>query len=986
MLAKKSGIFLVLSLFVILSFCFVTASSFGFSDSTIENNSILEYGINNSAYISINSGISGDYYILNNFGNSLEGWWRFENGANDEFGLNNGTISGVNSASGKYGNGYKLGRGTITFSDTTFSFGASQPHSFGIWVKLPENYSQDGFVLSLGNGAYDMGGHDEFLAFNSSASPYLTAVGSWGGVWKECKSNTNISLNQWHYLSGVYDGENQSLYIDGVLTNSCSLEELASDWGVNNYLRIGSDGYGGGSYFNGTVDELVLLNRTLSSSEILSLYNATQNAYQNNFTDILPGKKTFQVFGVSSAGGFFSTEKRTIFVKGVSCGLDMVENSTMILDLVCPTSYSYAVRFQEENITLDCQGHTINGQGRRGIYSEYSGVHIKNCNLINFSNEGIYFQGVSDSSIENTSIETTNTYLEDTNYGIYFDGVNNVSLINSNIFSIGSWDNDGIYISGSGHVNISDSSVINNLSRDDFVNALKIEDSSNINIFNSNFNSTSGNAVSLSHVDSSNFSNLTVYGFSDNDYTSAFSISSSSYNTLENSNIFSNSSYTSAVSTINSPYWNITNNVIFALNNTAIKIDAAGSGCLITKNNITAKHWISDYDYDVGDAFNNSVFGNIYYFSNGTGSFEVYNLTDSNGDGWADSGSLPFNSSMQGIIPFSELVFPPSLSNDGGWIDTTPVYDEDLSTGTSTLSLAEMYYGYFPSSGVINKTLIISTNFGTRDINIPHECDVPGSYFAEYSFNISLSSSGVLKVSCITSGSSFWESNNQTSLLTLTGVTSFNGSNGYFEGYEPVWINSGADYHPFVGNFSQEVSSSNDSNNNNNNNGDSSNQGTKSSGYSSNTYYNDSNFFIKGNSFYLYDSDKIMFSVQSVNHTLILDYYNSSSAKVTIHSNPIEVYLEKGVAKMVDLNNDKINEVRVVYNGLSNSKAILFIQEINPSSNLSSETIPKKSSFSEVSSNVPSGSSFNWILILWLVLLIVVMSFIIFGKHKKKKF
>ena len=50
-----------------------------------------------------------------------------------------------------------------------------------------------------------------------------------------------------------------------------------------------------------------------------------------------------------------------------------------------------------------------------------------------------------------------------------------------------------------------------------------------------------------------------------------------------------------------------------------------------------------------GNTYNDSTSGNSYYFVNGTPAWQVYNITDTNGDGWADVGSdLPFSQDVLG--------------------------------------------------------------------------------------------------------------------------------------------------------------------------------------------------------------------------------------------------------------------------------------------------------------------------------------------------
>ena len=76
--------------------------------------------------------------------------------------------------------------------------------------------------------------------------------------------------NQWHHLAATRDNTSLKLYIDGVLIGtSPSPAESLPLTPLHNYLL----GYGGGSYWKGSVDDLRFYKRVLSSTEIAMLKN-----------------------------------------------------------------------------------------------------------------------------------------------------------------------------------------------------------------------------------------------------------------------------------------------------------------------------------------------------------------------------------------------------------------------------------------------------------------------------------------------------------------------------------------------------------------------------------------------------------------------------------------------------------------------------------------------------------------------------------------
>jgi hypothetical protein len=103
-----------------------------------------------------------------------------------------------------------------------------------------------------------------------------------------------------------------------------------------------------------------------------------------------------------------------------------------------------------------------------------------------------------------------------------------------------------------------------------------------------------------------------------------------------------------------------------------------------------------------------------------------------------------------------------------------------------------------------------------------------------------------------------------------------------------------------------------------------------SSTYYPKTYYSNEYLPTTGNNFNLRYTDKIRFVVRSVNHTLTMQRFNSTTARVLIQSNPITAYLLKGTLYEFDLNNDSVNDVKARYDGMNGTKAMVFIQEIVP--------------------------------------------------------
>lgn len=102
---------------------------------------------------------------------------------------------------------------------------------------------------------------------NSNTLTFFT--GSGGSGYNHIYSDL-VESDRWYYVVGTYDGTEKCLYIDGILVGS-SITNIGQS---NTDLLIGcSDTPQLANYFRGVIDEVIIYNRTLSDSEISSLYD-----------------------------------------------------------------------------------------------------------------------------------------------------------------------------------------------------------------------------------------------------------------------------------------------------------------------------------------------------------------------------------------------------------------------------------------------------------------------------------------------------------------------------------------------------------------------------------------------------------------------------------------------------------------------------------------------------------------------------------------
>lgn len=216
--------------------------------------------------------------------NGLLGWWPFNGNANDESGNgNHGIPSGAILSNDRFGMQSKaynfdgLDDNIILSSTNNINFATQQSISFWIYFSsLPISesivFSQQsssstsaiGYSISLNSS-----GKLNYRVGNGNSSSYSGVL------------NNAININQWNHLVCLFDSGKQEVYLNGQLLNS-TLQPNAFIGFPNLDIQIGSNTWGSQNAINfgGIIDDVAIYNRSLTSNEILALYNGCINVFQ----------------------------------------------------------------------------------------------------------------------------------------------------------------------------------------------------------------------------------------------------------------------------------------------------------------------------------------------------------------------------------------------------------------------------------------------------------------------------------------------------------------------------------------------------------------------------------------------------------------------------------------------------------------------------------------------------------------------------------
>jgi len=228
---------------------------------------------------------------------------------------NNGTL--VNgtawTSQGRYGNALDFD-GDNDWVDAGNSTSLDMNNSFSIEMWMKRRAPSVSFVELLRRSS-----GDAYSLYNFANSTDMlvrfqdrTSVHHYG-------TSVNVPTGVWNHVVGIYDGLYLLFYLNGVLASNASIGSYTVMPGSNN-LVIGRDDPNPGRFFNGTIDEVRVWNRSLSSAEVSQHYYSNLRKYSQGrwlFESVKPisqsGAYTYYAYLDDSIGSN-QTEVRTLNV------------------------------------------------------------------------------------------------------------------------------------------------------------------------------------------------------------------------------------------------------------------------------------------------------------------------------------------------------------------------------------------------------------------------------------------------------------------------------------------------------------------------------------------------------------------------------------------------------------------------------------------------------------------------------------------------
>jgi hypothetical protein len=264
--------------------------------------------------VGLDSGVLDvNHYAFVDWNNSLVGWWRFEESSWS------GVDGEVVDESGNNNHGKAFG-GASTIANGKFGRGGSFDGVGGTYIStglispsLNTNVVSISFWAKVNNNGVILG--TDYRNFEIRIGPisFSGYVGDDGeNTWVMISGiNHDVNSEEWNHYTYIFDySENEViLYANGGYKGTFTSTDDFIYNRPNDILEIGRRRNGSGE-FNGFIDEVLIFNRALSADEVKSLYNATVNQYQNNFTNLTGGDYSFRGYAVDVSGNKYETELR----------------------------------------------------------------------------------------------------------------------------------------------------------------------------------------------------------------------------------------------------------------------------------------------------------------------------------------------------------------------------------------------------------------------------------------------------------------------------------------------------------------------------------------------------------------------------------------------------------------------------------------------------------------------------------------------------
>ncbi|MCH7568810.1 MAG: LamG domain-containing protein, partial [Nanoarchaeota archaeon] len=277
---------------------------------------------NTDIFVNISSSDTSDHYTFVDFDKDVFLWMTMEqsDGSVTDFSSysNDGTFIGdafQNTSGGRFGFGAQFDGvdedppDAINVSSLASSLRFNESFTVSVWIKTGTIVRAD--ILGTRNTLTTGSGWK--IGINQQDKPLFTANDTLD--LEIVTSPEAIIAGEWVHIVGVYNKSTPSLqiYVNGTLKDTQTAGASTIGYANDQDFRIGMTDTNG-RIWSGSIDEVMLFNRSLDAGEISALYNASATQYVHNFTGLSTITHNFTGYAVDIYGNKNQTEERNVTI------------------------------------------------------------------------------------------------------------------------------------------------------------------------------------------------------------------------------------------------------------------------------------------------------------------------------------------------------------------------------------------------------------------------------------------------------------------------------------------------------------------------------------------------------------------------------------------------------------------------------------------------------------------------------------------------
>ena len=194
--------------------------------------------------------------------------------ATDQTGSYDGTPTNVNfNVAGKFGNAGSFNGSNSKIELANLGIAGSSARTISAWVNVSSLASHQTIFQFGSNASKSRFGIDITTAGKIEVTTFGRDITT---------SATQITTGNWHhvvvlYNGGSIEGANTDIYIDGSVVSVSNAGTTTSSLSTtNSNYSIGCDTLNSRHFFNGSIDQVRIFNRAITSTEVETLYNEVQ--------------------------------------------------------------------------------------------------------------------------------------------------------------------------------------------------------------------------------------------------------------------------------------------------------------------------------------------------------------------------------------------------------------------------------------------------------------------------------------------------------------------------------------------------------------------------------------------------------------------------------------------------------------------------------------------------------------------------------------